>query len=218
MKFLFRIVGCCMAALLAPMVTLAQDKQGAVAFVNAVPLETPTEILANGVSIKPGGFESGKITSFIAIPGAATEIKGKNGDLPQKPLIVTPSPSGSSIIIVYLMEIPKKDGEMTRELRVASIPSLAESQGFNQRVVLLGQEAPASFIINGQSVTLTPGLPSKPISSGDLLVKSASGEDIGGSSSGEPGNFLVVVFPNLKGGYGLTSIRDNMIVFADPPQ
>jgi hypothetical protein len=193
----------------------AQEKQGAVAFVNAVPLETPTEILADGTSIKPGGFEAGRITSFLTVPGTAIEIKGRNGDIAQKPLVVTPSPTGSFIIVVYLIEIPKDNGSVTRELRVASVPSLAKSNGFNQRLLLVGQETPASFLVNGQSVTLTPGVASRPISSGDVEVQTSSGEAVGTSSSGEAGNFLVVIFPNLKGGYGLTSIRDNMIRFSE---
>ncbi len=210
------IVSSAVTLLLIAASAYAQENQGAVAFVNAVPLETPTEILVNGTSIKPTGFETGRVTSFIAIPGSSTEIKGRNGDITQKPLIITPSPAGSSIIVVYLVEIPKRDGETSKELRVTSVSSSANSQGFNQRVMLVGREAPASFLINGQSVSLTPGVPSKPISSGDVQVQTSSGEAVGASSSGEAGNFLVVVFPNLKGGYAMTSIRDNMITFSDP--
>jgi len=191
----------------------AQENQGALAFVNAVALEKPTEILVNGTSIKPGGFESGQVTSFIAVPSSVIEVRAKNGDIQAKSLSATPSPTASMILVVFLSETSGTQADMKRELRAISIPSASASSGFRQRILLVGQEKPAVFLANGEQITLTPGIPSVGVESGDVKIEIEGGQLVGSSSSPEPGNFLIVVFPDLKGGYKSTSIRDNMITF-----
>lgn len=213
MKYLFSFLTIASALALSIPHVAAQDKQGAVAFVNAVALENPTEILVNGTSIKPSGFERGRMTSFIAIPATSTEVKAKNGNVPSKALVTTPSPTGSSIFVVYLQETINTEGEKRQELRALAVPSLTHKSGFSQRVLLVGQESPASFLVNGQSLNLTPGVASKGIESGEVKIETPSGQLVGVSSSNEAGNFLVVIFPDLNGGYSFTAIRDHLIVF-----
>lgn len=213
MKFLFRIAVTLgmFSAVLGE--CRAQENQGALAFVNAVGLDTPTEILANGTSIKPGGFLSGQVTSFIAVPANALDVRAKNGDLKAKSLSVTPSPAGSTILVVSLFTPPGAEAEKERELQVISIPSDRAGGGFNQRVLFVGQQNPLVVLANGERITLTPGVPSSALQSGAVKIETEGGEFIGESSSPEPGNFLIVVFPNSRGGYGATSIRDNLITF-----
>ena len=196
----------------------AQQKQGALAFVNAVGLEKPTQILVNGASIRPDGFSAGGVTSFIALPSDSFTLTCKNDNIPCKPLTVAPSPSGSVILVVFESEITGANGEKKQELQALSVPSMRESKGFNQRVLLVGPKSPETFIVNGNQLPLSPGKVSDPINSSDVHIETQSGEHIGDFSSAEPGNFLIVLFLDQNGKYRGTCLRDNFVTFEPPAQ
>lgn len=194
----------------------AQERQGALAFVNAVGLSSPTEILADGQSIKPEGFEPGSVTSFLALPSRPFVFAGRNGNLPSKPLSVTPASEGSVILVVFLKKTESQGQGSKSEIQIIPIRSLPESNGFNQRLVLLGPESPVTFLVNDQTTILTPESATEPLNVGKVKISTVAGETVADFSQSEAGNFLVVIFPDSQGGYKATTLRDNFVKFAVP--
>ncbi len=186
-------------------------KRGGVAFVNAVPLETPTEILFNGKTLKPEGFLTGEITSFLGLPAGSVSITSKNGDINCKAQSVTVSPTSSSIVVVYLEETPTDDGSTKKELKSVSVSSAPPKSGYAQRIVLVGSSSPSTFKVNGNMIELSPGVASSPVASGDVKIETAGGSPVGEFKMGESGGALIAIYPDSKGGYKGTSIRDQLI-------
>lgn len=194
----------------------ASEVQGALAFVIAVPLASPTEVIADGKSIKPDGFESGSITSFIALPQQPFTFSARNGNFTSRPIEVTPSSTRSQIVVFYLGPPRKETDPQFREIETLVLPSFRGEAGFNQRVLLLGTASPTPFIINDTPVTLVPGKTSEAIRSSEVRVLTSDGRLVCKLSQGEGGDFLVVVFEDGNGGFKATSIRDQFLTFEPP--
>lgn len=189
------------------------EDQGAIALVNAVGLSSPTEILADGRSIKPEGFEPGAVTSFVALPAKPLSLSARNGALVSASTSVTPSPSQSNIIVFYLLEREREDGSIIQELKMETIPSLRRGTGFQQRLLFVGSERSVVFRVNDHTVELRPGIPSEPLRLGEITIADAAGREIATSAQAEAGAFLIVISPKSGGGFLATSIRDNFITF-----
>jgi hypothetical protein len=195
---------------------LLGEGKGILTFLNAVPLDTPTQFFINKVSLKPEGFTSGFCTSALLFDAKPQTITAKNSVFESDPVVVTPSSSVSPMVVASLiLQEDKVTKEMKPKLVILPANNLPQGKGWNYQIYYSSVKPSTAFQINQEPVTLEGGKGKNFLGIGSRLTIETGGKNIASYTPESPGNFFVILFDKADGSIGSNIVEDN-IYFVPP--
>jgi hypothetical protein len=178
--------------------TLSAAVPAYVGFVNAVGLETKTDLRVDGKSVKPSGFPQGNYIESFGLPAGRHTFSCTNGDAVSTEDSVELKGSPAPLYVLYKVDVPQSDGKIRHLLRLTGIPGQPPTAGSRRFFGFYASGKPsASLVINGQRMSI-PQLKAVRLEGGELTV-GIDGTDPVHYGVSESGNFALILFDGSDG-------------------
>ena len=199
MKAFFSVLIVVSAAVLVHQESTGQGTAVALGFVNAVGLETKTDVKVDGSSLKPAGFNQGSFVEGFGLPEGKHHFSFLNGtcDAVAQDIDVKPGPSPLYVLYAVPLKNPdgtavkNPDGTVKNKLKLITIPPQTRSRGC-QFFGFYASESPATTFRANDSNIPIKGLQLIPLGQGRLTVQ--TGVQPVRYQPIDSGNYVLVVF------------------------